>query len=160
MRGYTFQFNRGQGPVVTALSGMGLDRIPWGAGHHEAFRRSFGHTAAISAICEDLPEAHNTVTLDPELKDSDGIPAPRISYTLSENSRRMLDHAMARGTEVMRAAGAWDVNAARRQTHVSLMPTVSAAPGTAGAPPWAGPALKRLPPTPKPARARGGLELR
>ena len=109
VRGYTFQFNRGQGPVVTALSGMGLDRIPWGAGHHEAFRRSFGHTAAISAICEDLPEAHNTVTLDPDLKDSDGIPAPRISYTLSENSRRMLDHAMARGSEVMRAAGAWDV---------------------------------------------------
>jgi choline dehydrogenase-like flavoprotein len=54
------------------------------------------------AICEDLPEEHNTVTLDPVLKDSNGIPAPKINYTLSENSRRMLDHAVARGSEILR----------------------------------------------------------
>jgi len=61
------------------------------------------------AICEDLPEEHNTVTLDPVLKDANGIPAPKIAYTLSENSRRMLDHAVARATEILRAAGAYDV---------------------------------------------------
>ena len=61
------------------------------------------------AICEDLPEEHNTVTLDPELTDSNGIPAPKIDYTLSENSRRMLDHAVARGEEILHAAGARDV---------------------------------------------------
>ena len=60
-------------------------------------------------ICEDLPEEHNTVTLDPELTDGHGIPSPKIDYTLSENSRRMLDHAVARGTEVLKAAGAADV---------------------------------------------------
>ena len=58
------------------------------------------------AICEDLPEETNQVTLDPELKDSDGIPAPRITYRLSDNSRAMLDHAMARGREVLEASGA------------------------------------------------------
>jgi len=57
------------------------------------------------AICEDLPEEHNTVTLDPELKDSHGIPAPKITYTLSANSRSMLDHAVARASEILRAAG-------------------------------------------------------
>ena len=61
------------------------------------------------AICEDLPEEHNTVTLDPVLKDSNGIPAPKIDYTLSDNSRRMLDHAVARASEILRAAGAHDV---------------------------------------------------
>ena len=60
-------------------------------------------------ICEDLPEEHNRVTLDPILKDSNGIPAPKITYTLSENSRRMLDHAIARGTEILKAAGAYDI---------------------------------------------------
>jgi choline dehydrogenase-like flavoprotein len=60
-------------------------------------------------ICEDLPEEHNTVTLDPHLKDANGIPAPKISYRLSENSRRMLDHSMARGTEILQAAGARDI---------------------------------------------------
>jgi choline dehydrogenase-like flavoprotein len=44
--------------------------------------------------------------LDPTLTDAHGIPAPKIDYTLSENSRRMLDHGLARAQEVMEAAGA------------------------------------------------------
>ena len=67
------------------------------------------HMLGMAAICEDLPEEHTTVTLDPELKDSDGIPAPRIDYTLSENSQKMLDFAVARGTELLETAGATDV---------------------------------------------------
>ena len=109
VRGFTYQFSRGQGPVLTAMTGMANGRIPWGDGHHAAYRRMFDRSAGMLAICEDLPEAHNTVTLDPVLKDADGIPAPKTTYTLSENSRRMLAHAVARGTDILRAAGAWDV---------------------------------------------------
>ena len=58
---------------------------------------------------EDLPEEHNRVTLDPVLKDSHGIPAPKIDYTISANSRKMMDHALARGREVLDAAGATDI---------------------------------------------------
>jgi choline dehydrogenase-like flavoprotein len=83
--------------------------VPWGAGHHAAFRRLVNHRAGMSAICEDLPELHNRVTLDATLKDAHGIPAPRIDYTLSENSKRMLAHAIDRGTEILRAAGAYDI---------------------------------------------------
>ena len=61
------------------------------------------------AVCEDLPEECNRVTLDPDLVDSDGIPAPKITYRLSENSKRMLAHGLERGKEVMRAAGATEV---------------------------------------------------
>ena len=61
------------------------------------------------AICEDLPELHNRVTLDPELTDAHGIPAPRIDYTLSDNSRRMLAFAVERATDVLKAAGAVEV---------------------------------------------------
>lgn len=88
---------------------MNSGRIPWGEGHHDAYRRAFNRVTGMVAICEDLPEEHNMVTLDPVLTDSDGIPAPKISYRLSENSRRMLDHAVARGTEILKAAGAYDV---------------------------------------------------
>jgi choline dehydrogenase-like flavoprotein len=109
VRGYTYEFNRSQGPVRTAVTGMAAGRVPWGAGHHDAFRKLFCHRTGMMAICEDLPEEHNTVTLDPMLKDSSGIPAPRIDYRFSDNSRRMLDHAVARGTEILRAAGARDV---------------------------------------------------
>jgi len=109
VRGYSWQINRGQGPVMTALGGMASGRIPWGAGHHQAFRSLFDRSMAIIGICEDLPEAHNTVTLDPVLKDTHGIPAPKIDYTLSENSRRMLEHAVSTATTALRTAGAHDV---------------------------------------------------
>ena len=62
-------------------------------------------------ICEDLPEEHNRVTLDPDLTDADGIAAPKITYRLSENSQRMLDHGVARGKEALVAAGATDTQA-------------------------------------------------
>ena len=109
LRGYTYQFVRGSGPVFEALIGMGNGRIPWGEGHHSAFRRVFEHTAGMVSICEDLPEEHNRVTLDPMLKDAHGVPAPKIHYTLSENTSKMLDFSLARGTEIMKAAGAYDV---------------------------------------------------
>jgi len=109
VRGYTFEITRGRGPVASALTGVMSGRIPWGEGHHDAYRKLVNRITGMVAICEDLPELHNTVTLDPELKDSNGIPAPKISYTLSENSRKMLDHAVAKGTEVLRAAGATDI---------------------------------------------------
>ncbi|MEJ2089354.1 MAG: GMC family oxidoreductase [Gammaproteobacteria bacterium] len=109
VRGYNMQITRGQGPLSTAMAGYVNGTIPWGPGHHEAFARRFDHVASIGILCEDLPEEHNTVTLDPELTDSDGIPAPKITYRYSENSLKMLEHGLARGEEVMHAAGAREV---------------------------------------------------
>jgi choline dehydrogenase-like flavoprotein len=109
VRGYTFEFNRGQGAINAAINGLETGRIPWGDAHHDAYRKLFRHRTGMVAICEDLPEEHNRVTLDPVLKDSNGIPAPKISYTLGENSKRMLEHGVARASEILRAAGAFDV---------------------------------------------------
>ncbi|HKI73956.1 MAG TPA: GMC family oxidoreductase [Pseudomonadales bacterium] len=110
VRGYNMQITRGAGPFATAMQGLMSGNIPWGPGHHEAFDKQFDHTASIGILCEDLPEAHNCVTLDPNLKDSNGIPAPKINYTLGENTRKMLEHGIARATEVMEAAGAVEIN--------------------------------------------------
>lgn len=108
-RGYTLEIQRGMAPVRTAVTGLRHDRIRWGEHHHEDYRRLFQRTTGMVGVCEDLPEEHNRVTLDPILTDSDGIPAPKINYTLSENSRKMLDHSIARATEILEAAGATDV---------------------------------------------------
>jgi choline dehydrogenase-like flavoprotein len=94
------------GPVSTALWGMAAGRLPWGADHHRAYGELFDRTAGMVVICEDLPESHNCVTLDPDLVDSDGIPAPKITYRLSENSSKMLAHGVDRGKEVLEASGA------------------------------------------------------
>src|SRR5260221_8939435 len=109
VRGYTFQFGRGVGPVVEAVASEAKGLLPWGEGHHAAFRRLNGHRLGLSAICEDLPEEHNRVTLDPVLRDSHGIPAPRVDYTIGENSARMLEHGIARAREILAAAGATDI---------------------------------------------------
>ena len=109
VRGYNMQITRGSGPFSTAIQGYASGTIPWGPGHHDAFQKQFDHVAAIGILCEDLPEEHNTVTLDPELVDSDGIPSPKINYTMSENSRKMLEHGLARAEEALRAAGAVEV---------------------------------------------------
>jgi choline dehydrogenase-like flavoprotein len=110
VRGYSFELMRGFGPVQTALWGLMRGQVPWGAAHHESYRALFGRTAGLLAICEDLPEAHNRVTLDPDLVDGHGIPAPKIHYELGENSQRMLAHGVARATEVLEAAGARSVS--------------------------------------------------
>lgn len=109
LRGYCYQFTRGNAPVTTALNGLGDGLLPWGEGHHAAFRRLFDHQAGMIAICEDLPEEINRVTLDPSLKDANGIPAPKITYRLSENSQKMLDHSVARGVDILTRAGAKDI---------------------------------------------------
>lgn len=109
VRGYSFQFVRGAGPVMEAVTSEAKGLLPWGDDHHDVFRRLNGHRLGLAAICEDLPEAHNRVTLDPVLTDSHGIPAPKIDYTVSENSHRMLEHAIARGKEILTTAGARDI---------------------------------------------------
>jgi choline dehydrogenase-like flavoprotein len=109
VRGFTYECSRGLGAIGTALTGMESGHIPWGQDHHRAYRELFNRIVPIYAICEDLPEEHNTVTLDVELKDSNGIPAPKITYTLSDNSKKMMEFAVARATEALKAAGARDV---------------------------------------------------
>ena len=109
VRGFTLEMHRGNRVVGTALNGVMSGRIPWGEGHHDAYRRLHNHMLGMSAICEDLPEEHNRVTLDPDLKDSDGIPAPKIDYKLSENSQLMLDFAVERGTELLETCGATEI---------------------------------------------------
>ncbi len=109
VRGYTMEVVRGRGPLVTALFGLGDGSIPWGEGFHDALGKAFAHSTGMVNICEDLPEAHNRVILDDELKDADGIAAPKILYTLSENSRRMLDHSVEKATQVLKTAGATQI---------------------------------------------------
>ena len=109
VRGFIFEMNRSFHPMFGALFALPKGRLPWGAEHHPAFAGLHDRTAPLLGICEDLPDPENRVTLDDHLTDSSGIPAPKVTYRLSENSRRMLDFSIARATEVLKAAGARDV---------------------------------------------------
>lgn len=107
VRGYDLQvLGAGSAPLAAALGGLMGQRVAWGIGHHQEFRDRFGHSVGLTVMAEDLPEEHNRVSLDPELTDGHGIPAPKIQYTVSENTGRMLSHGVERAKEVMEAAGA------------------------------------------------------
>ena len=106
VRGFSIEMHRGHGPVTTALLGMMGKRIPWGAGHHDAYSKLSDRVMAIAAVCEDLPEETNRVILDEAMTDSSGIPAAKIKYRISENSHKMMAFAAERGRELFEAAGA------------------------------------------------------
>ncbi len=93
------------GPATQAIQGAAAGMLPWGRGHHRGYRELLDHQVGIGVACDDLPEEHNRVTLDPVLKDSNGIPAPKIDYTISENTHRMMEHGIAMAEEILRRRG-------------------------------------------------------
>lgn len=94
------------GPLSMTRSYPWGDNPIWGKDFHRQLCRRLGHSAMWGIICEDLPDESNRVVLDPVLKDADGIPAPKLLYRMSENSRRLLDFHLARAVESLQAAGA------------------------------------------------------
>jgi choline dehydrogenase-like flavoprotein len=54
---------------------------------------------------EDLPVRTNRVTLDPEVTDSSGLPAPHVNYDLHDNDRRLVEAGRQRAREAAEAAG-------------------------------------------------------
>jgi hypothetical protein len=101
VRGYGLHSGRSTTPMTFALGGFGVDDpIPWGAAHRETMDEVSPYLAGLTIVTEDLPEAHNRVTLDATMTDGDGIPAPKVSYRLGDNTRAMLHH----GTERARSS--------------------------------------------------------
>jgi choline dehydrogenase-like flavoprotein len=77
----------------------------WGPAFHDVVAR---HASGIlwAANTEDLPHPDNRVVLDDTLTDCDGLPAPRVRYRISENTRRILRFSVARMEEIHAASGA------------------------------------------------------
>jgi choline dehydrogenase-like flavoprotein len=98
------------GPLAaTRIWPFGESRNIWGENFHEQIGKRLGHSATWGIIAEDLPDELNQVVIDPNLTDDDGIPAPKLMYKTSENSRRLLDFHVERARESFEAAGASEV---------------------------------------------------
>ena len=119
VRGYQMQLVRSNGPVGTACGGY-LPRVPWGAGHHDVFRNTFGRTASLTVTTEDLPNPDNRVTLSNSLTDGWGIPAPKMTYRLDRNTRDMIEHGIANATRAFNEAGAIAVSPERLVTQAGF----------------------------------------
>ena len=77
----------------------------WGRAGQEQLREMFGHSFRVLVMAEDLPEPDNRVILTDQV-DDDGMARVKLTYALSENSRRRLDFGLDRAQEALVAAGA------------------------------------------------------
>lgn len=121
VRGATWSLASSGGPLGAAFGSDG--RGCWGDEHHAYMRSRFGRSASWILITEDLPEWENRVELSPTLTDDAGIPAPRIFYRLSENSRRLTAWHLERARESLEAAGAWQTEVIHYGANGHLMGT-------------------------------------
>ena len=53
--------------IKEAISELAAGNLP---SQHEAYEAMWDRTGGMVVICEDLPEEHNRVTLDPDLTDA------------------------------------------------------------------------------------------
>jgi choline dehydrogenase-like flavoprotein len=100
------------GPINAALPSRAGSQA-WGPDHHLHVRSHLGRGANWGLFSEDLPDESNTVTLSSTMTDSSGLPAPKVTYTISENSRRLLDFHIEKASESLLEAGAHTVEVDR-----------------------------------------------
>lgn len=97
------------GPLGGPASATQPFDAAWGENFHRRRQKVFGRSFDWGILAEDLPEEHNRVELDPQLTDSDGIPAPKVFYKYSDNSNKLIAFHVERAKEAMFAAGASDI---------------------------------------------------
>lgn len=109
VNGLTLHITRKNGSGYQANGSHSGNVAPWGAAHHTWFREHFAHGFNILVVGDDLPIASNRVTLSDTLTDDSGLPAPKITYQLDPNDRRMIDYGIARAKDLAAAVDAFDV---------------------------------------------------
>ncbi|GAB3272578.1 GMC family oxidoreductase [Parahaliea aestuarii] len=95
-------------PIVSALKAGGYlrrDRRVWGRELSDYLSR-YPHIGGLIMVGEDLPVADNRIDLDPDHRDSQGLPLPRITHQRHDNDIRLARYFEQRMGEIARAGGA------------------------------------------------------
>ncbi|WBU52844.1 GMC family oxidoreductase [Paracoccus sp. SCSIO 75233] len=94
-------------PLSTAadLARQGLR----GAELDAAIRDATSRQIRLTSLVEQSPDAENRVTLDPEKRDVNGVPLPRIHYDYSEYTRAGLEAAEAAHQDIFTRLGATEI---------------------------------------------------
>ncbi len=113
-------------PISFALWGLPPDVPRWGAGFKGAAKEYFNRTMNVFAHTTTLPLETNTITLDPEVKDSWGLPALRATYREHPDVLKTKQFFLERAMELLDAAGAvkkWGFPVEETTVSVHLMGT-------------------------------------
>ena len=88
----------------------------WGWGMRRVMM-DYNHWAAFGLLGEILPWDDNRVTISDE-KDQFGLPVARVSFSLHENDKKLIEFGKDKVVEVMFAAGAEEVVQEARYAHL------------------------------------------
>jgi choline dehydrogenase-like flavoprotein len=109
-------------PLELGLEGLSPGAPRWGAGYKQALREEANHRMTITSFVTQLPLETNRIDLDPDVKDSWGLPAMRITSTAHADDKKSMEFFRQKSIEILEAAGAkkvWapPVNEARGGAH-------------------------------------------
>lgn len=110
VNGFGMQVARSFGSAYAAMGTHTGHTAPWGEGHRKFFNEHFANHLMVFMFGEDLPVETNRVTLDPEVKDSSGLPAASVNWEPHENDMALVNFGVDRINEAARAAGAIETN--------------------------------------------------
>lgn len=82
-----------------------LDPGAWGRSFTSAMD-DYSNMAGMWIIGEDMPQANNRVTLDPNVKDKNGMPVASVHFDDHPNDVAMRNHGYQQGSAVYNAVGA------------------------------------------------------
>lgn len=102
LRGYGFQ-------GAARRAGYNRDVPGFGRKFKEAVSQPGPWTMGLGGFGEILPYADNRMLLDTKKVDRFGIPQVRFEVEYKENEKKMIDDIIARGKEMLEAAGAKDI---------------------------------------------------
>lgn len=95
-----------QGPLLFALGGLPPDTPQWGAEYKRNLAHMFTRTFELAGHTTSLPVPTNRVDLDPNVKDSFGRPALRVTYRDHDDDLAIMQFMQDRSMEILDAAGA------------------------------------------------------
>jgi len=106
LRGAKWNVTPTGGPQAMAAAFPWGGKPIWGEEFHRTIADRLGHSVAWGIVAEDLPEEHNRIELDPTRVDHAGLPAAKMIYTTSKNTKDLLAFNVERAIESFTAAGA------------------------------------------------------
>jgi gluconate 2-dehydrogenase alpha chain len=78
----------------------------WGAAYRDYIAKTFARFAVMVAQSENLPYAHHAIDLDPTVRDTWGLPAPRLTYDWRQpNEKALIEFMMTKMEAIGRAMG-------------------------------------------------------
>jgi choline dehydrogenase-like flavoprotein len=100
--GYAFM---SQGPLAVGWAqDTAVQRKMWGMKLRQEMTR-YNHVAGLRIVGETEPQRHNRVEVADE-KDQYGLPIPRMTFSYSENDKKLMKHSIGSMKAVLEGAGA------------------------------------------------------